>query len=159
MISKFFHGFLWTIEWNLLFLLDVQGALLSNICLPESRFNLTTAHLEFYAPKTQTIAIHWTDQCLSQLWLCVLCTSSVWILGADSYPPVNSCSDFKPQLSCLSLCEVVLDFSGKAETTLCSFSTALSYTEFLFVLAIPFLLSRPTFWEQKPWGLIFLVKL
>lgn len=131
MTPRFFHGFSWTVEWNLLYLLDVQGALVSDICLPESRFNLTTAHLEFYAPKPQTIAIHWTDQHLSQLWLCVLWTSSVWILGADSYPPVNPCSAFKPQLTCLSLCEAILDFSGKAETALCSFSTALWYAEFL----------------------------
>ena len=51
MTSRFFNGFPWTIEWSFLFLLDVQGALLSNICLPESRFSLTIAHFEFYAPK------------------------------------------------------------------------------------------------------------
>ena len=151
MTSRFFNGFPWTVEWRFLFLLDVQGALLSNICLPESRFSLTIANLEFYAPKTQTIAIHWTDQCLSQLWPCILWASSLWILCAASYPTVNSRSAFKSQLTCLSLCEVgILDFSGKAETTLCSFSIALYYTEFLFCTSHFFLLSRPMFWGQKP---------
>lgn len=76
--TKLFNGFPLTVEWNIIFLPDMQSPLQSNPCLPESRVNPTTAHLEFYAPETHTVTIPWIDQWLSQLWLCILCVPAIW---------------------------------------------------------------------------------
>lgn len=114
MTSKFFNGFPLTIRWNLIFLPSVQGPSWSNPCLPESRVNPTTAHLEFYAPETQTIPIPWINiSCSYCSYDCILCVPFVWNMCPATYAPVNSCSCFKSQLTCHSLWSLALIFLGR----------------------------------------------